>query len=190
MPRAGQSRRPSSLPSIALRGDWRGRWNVPVFATAIVLVGAIQHRLAGLGHEASHYSFMKNRVLNDLVPDLFCMFPLMTTVHFYRLFHMAHHQFTNDPGRDPDLQNLGHGKRADEFPMTRGRFVRVIYFALLVAPIRFLRYQWAYFQVNTLGQGQNVYVEGRDGTDSETSDDRSRGWERRWGLPMSLAFNV
>ena len=112
-------------------------WNLPVFATAIVLIGAIQHRLAGLGHEASHYSFMKNRVLNDLVPDAFCMFPLMTTVHFYRLFHMAHHQYTNDPGRDPDLQNLGHGKRADEFPMSRGRFVRVIYFALLVAPIRF-----------------------------------------------------
>src|SRR5689334_17541623 len=54
-----------------LRGQWglAWRWNIPVFATAIVLVGAIQHRLAGLGHEASHYSFMKNRVLNDLVPD-------------------------------------------------------------------------------------------------------------------------
>ena len=87
-------------------------WNVPVFAVAIVLIGAIQHRLAGLGHEASHYSFMKNRLLNDLIPDLFCMFPLMTTVHFYRLFHMAHHQFTNDPARDPDFQNLGHGKRS------------------------------------------------------------------------------
>jgi fatty acid desaturase len=135
-------------------------WNVPVFAVAIALVGGIQHRLAGLGHEASHYSFMKNRLLNDLVPDLFCMFPLMTTVHFYRLFHMAHHQFTNDPARDPDLQNLGHGKRVDEFPMTRGRFIRVVYFAAFVAPIRFLRYQWAYFQVNTLGQGKNVYVDG------------------------------
>ena len=64
-------------------------WNIPVFATAIVLIGGIQHRLAGLGHEASHYSFLKNRFLNDLIPDLFCMFPLLTTVHFYRLFHMA-----------------------------------------------------------------------------------------------------
>ncbi len=136
-------------------------WNIPVFAVAIALVGGIQHRLAGLGHEASHYSFMKNRVLNDLVPDLFCMFPLMTTIHFYRLFHMAHHQFTNDPGRDPDLQNLGHAKRSGEFPMSRGRFIRVIYFAAFVAPVRFVRYQWAYFQVNTLGQGKNVYVDGR-----------------------------
>ena len=52
---------------------------------------------------------MKNRFLNDLIPDLFCMFPILTTVHFYRVFHMAHHQYTNDPERDPDLLNLGRG---------------------------------------------------------------------------------
>ena len=135
-------------------------WSLPVFAVAIAMVGAIQHRLAGLGHEASHYCFMKNRFLNDFIPDVFCMYPLMTTVHFYRLFHMAHHQFTNDPKRDPDLQNLGHAKRAGEFPMSRGRFIKVVYFALFVAPFRVLSYQWAYFQVNTLGQGKNVYVDG------------------------------
>ncbi len=72
---------------------------------------------------------------------------------------MGHHQFTNDPDRDPDLLNLGHGKRADEFPMTRRRFITVIYFCLIVAPIRFARYQWAYFKVNTLGKGKNVYME-------------------------------
>jgi fatty acid desaturase len=141
-------------------------WNVPVFAIAIMLIGGIQHRLAGLGHESSHYSFMKNRTLNDLIPDLFCMFPLMTTIHFYRLFHMGHHQFTNDPARDPDLQNLGHAKRADEFPMERQRFITVVYFCFLVAPVRFLRYQWAYFQVNTLGKGKSVYIERAAGAGS------------------------
>jgi fatty acid desaturase len=137
-------------------------WNVPVFAIAIVLIGGIQHRLAGLGHESSHYSFMKNRYLNDLIPDLFCMFPLFTTIHFYRLFHMGHHQFTNDPDRDPDLQNLGRHKRSDEFPMPRGHFIAVIYFCFLVAPIRFLRYQWAYTSVNTFGKGKNVYIDRAD----------------------------
>jgi fatty acid desaturase len=148
-------------------------WNVPVFAIAVVLIGGIQHRLAGLGHESSHYSFMKNRTLNDLIPDLFCMFPLMTTIHFYRLFHMGHHQFTNDPARDPDLQNLGHGKRADEFPMPRQRFITVIYFCFLVAPIRFMRYQWAYFVVNTLGKGKSVYIE-REASASSTSESLPR----------------
>jgi fatty acid desaturase len=148
-------------------------WNVPVFVTAIILIGGLQHRLAGLGHESSHYSFMKNHYLNDLIPDLFCMFPLMTTIHFYRLFHMGHHQFTNDPARDPDLLNLGHGKRAYEFPMPRLRFIALIYFSLLVAPLRFLHYQWAYFKVNTLGKGKNVYME-RAFPGHETSG----GWPR------------
>ncbi len=64
------------------RARWGLAWpsNIPVFAMAMVLIGGIQHRLAGLGHEASHYCFMKNRLLNDLIPDLFCMFPLLTTV--------------------------------------------------------------------------------------------------------------
>jgi fatty acid desaturase len=132
-------------------------WNIPVFAAAIVVVGALQHRLAGLGHESSHYTFLKNRFFNDLIPDLFCMFPIMTSVHFYRVFHMAHHQYTNDPERDPDLQNLGRGKRAFEFPMTRSRFIAVVYFCMFVAPLRFAEYQLAYMTVNTLGKGKSVY---------------------------------
>ena len=168
---------------------WAWGWNVPVFAVAVVLMGAIQHRLAGLGHEASHYSFMKNRILNDLVPDLFCMFPLMTTVHFYRLFHMAHHQFTNDPGRDPDLQNFGEWKRAEEFPMTRSRFIRVIYFALVVAPVRFLRYQWAYTEINVLGQGKNAYVEGgKKGLSAREGSGLRLG--TALGIGYVLGFNV
>ena len=97
---------------------------------------------------------MKNRILNDLIPDLFCMFPLFTTIHFYRLFHMGHHQFTNDPARDPDLQNLGHGKRADEFPMARRRFITVVYFCFLVAPIRFLEVSVGIFHGQHAGQGK------------------------------------
>ena len=160
----------STVAFAQFRGRWglAWSWNIPVFAMAIVLIGGIQHRLARLGHEASHYCF-----LNDLIPDLFCMFPLLTTVHFYRLFHIAHHQFTNDPGRDPDLLNMGHGRRSDEFPMTRGRFIRVVYFCLLVAPMRFVCYVWAYIQVNTLGQGKNVYVE-RAGSGSLVGGDRLR----------------
>lgn len=132
-------------------------WNLPVFALAIVLVGGLQHRLAGLGHEASHYSFLKNRYANDLVADLFCMFPIFTSVHFYRLFHMAHHQHTNDPEKDPDLLNLGRGKRAFEFPMSRKRFIAVVYFCVFVAPIRFMEYQFAYWRVNVLGKGRSIY---------------------------------
>jgi fatty acid desaturase len=163
-------------------------WNVPVFTAAIVLIGGLQHRLAGLGHESSHYSFMKNRYLNDLIPDVFCMFPLMTTIHFYRLFHFGHHQYTNDPARDPDLLNLGHGKRAREFPMTPTRFITSVYFALLVAPVRFLIYQWGYFKVNTLGKGKSVYV-----TPAAEDTGPTRDWPRLatiLGIGYIAAFSM
>ncbi|WP_337175843.1 fatty acid desaturase [Paludisphaera sp.] len=143
--------------------EWRGGWglswwwNVPVFGLAIILVGALQHRLAGLGHESSHYSFLRNRTANDLVADVFCMFPILTSVHFYRVFHMAHHQHTNDPEKDPDLLNLGRGKRAFEFPMTRERFIALVYFCMVSAPLRFVEYQFAYMTVNTFGKGRSIY---------------------------------
>ncbi len=133
-------------------------WNVPVFSLAIVFIGALQHRLAGLGHESSHYSFLRNRVANDLVADVFCMFPILTSVHYYRVFHMAHHQYTNDPEKDPDLLNLGRGKRAFDFPMTRERFIRLVYFCFVIAPLRFVEYQFEYMTVNTFGKGKSVYT--------------------------------
>src|SRR4051794_16843779 len=39
-------------------------WNVPVTLLAVVLVGAGQHRLTTLAHEASHYMLFRNRLLN------------------------------------------------------------------------------------------------------------------------------
>ena len=159
-------------------------WNIPVFLVAIALIGGLQHRLAGLGHEASHYTFMKNRFLNDLIPDLFCMFPILTTVHFYRVFHMAHHQYTNDPQRDPDLLNLGRGKRAFEFPMTRARFIAVVYFCMIVAPLRFLEFQLAYIAVNALGKGRSVYK----GTESGAGG--ARLFLPRLGTVLGLAYVV
>ena len=177
---------------MSTRGQWglAWAWNVPVFVTAIVLIGALQHRLAGLGHESSHYSFMRNRYLNDLIPDVFCMFPIMTTIHFYRLFHLGHHQFTNDPERDPDLLNLGHSKRAGDFPMSRQRFITRVYFAFVVAPLRFLHYQWGYVKVNTLGLGRNVYMDRAFEQQVPASLRPASAWRRFSGSRTSPGFVV
>lgn len=150
------------------RASWRiaWAWNVPVFAVAIVLIGGFQHRLAGLGHEASHYTLLRHKRMNDLVADIFCMFPILTNIHFYRLFHMAHHQYTNDWERDPDLVNMGRSKGVDDFPMPRGQVLYRLHLRALTLPIEFLKYQWDYIYVNVLGKGGNVYmgrVAGGDG---------------------------
>jgi fatty acid desaturase len=133
-------------------------WDVPVVALAVVLVGAIQHRLAGLGHESAHYTLLKNKLLNDFVGDIFCMFPILSTVHFYRLFHLAHHQYTNDPERDPDLVTLGASKMVDRFPMRRWAFIKAIYLRVFTEPLEFLRFTKDYIDINVLGRSENVYL--------------------------------
>src|SRR5262245_12895079 len=133
-------------------------WDVPVLALGIVLVGALQHRLAGLGHEAAHYSLLKNKFLNDLIGDVVCMFPILSTLHFYRLFHLAHHQYTNDPGRDPDLVTLGGSKMVERFPMPRWEFIKSFYLRAFTEPLAFLKYEQDYIDINVLGRSENVYL--------------------------------
>src|SRR5438105_1358200 len=67
------------------RAEWNlpWLWNVPVTLAAIALSGASQHRLATLGHEAVHYMLFRNRILNELVSDVFCMFPLLSSTQYY-----------------------------------------------------------------------------------------------------------
>jgi fatty acid desaturase len=117
-------------------------WNVPVTVLAVVLVGAGQHRLTTLAHEASHYMLFRNRLLNELVSDWFCMFPIGTTTHHYRVQHLAHHQYPNDPERDPDLVQMEASGHRFAFPMSPRRFVwECVIKQLLWLPgsIRYLR---------------------------------------------------
>ncbi len=130
------------------------------------------HRLAGLGHEAAHYSLLRNKWANDLVGDVFCLFPILATTHFYRLFHMAHHQYTNDPELDPDLVNLGPGKKVDAFPMGRLRFIITRMLAPITSPLSFAMFQIEYIYVNVLGKGNNVYM--RRIPEGDAADSRPR----------------
>jgi fatty acid desaturase len=107
------------------RAEWglHWLWNVPVALLAITLLGAGQHRLTTLGHEASHYMLFCNRRLNELASDFLCMFPVWSTTHHYRLQHLAHHQFPNDPERDPDVAQMEGSGHRFRFPMSPSRFV-------------------------------------------------------------------
>jgi fatty acid desaturase len=131
-------------------------WNVPVTLLAIILVGAGQHQLTGLAHEASHHILFRHRLLNDLVSDWLCMYPLFSSTHHYRLQHIAHHQFVNDPVRDPDisqLQTSGHWLR---FPLADGEFVRTLLKQLWVPNlIRYMRIRAAY---NAIPTDKNPYL--------------------------------
>jgi fatty acid desaturase len=129
---------------------------IPIVTVAIFLIGACQHRFAGIGHEASHYIFLKNRVLNELISDWFCMFPLLTTTELYRQMHLGHHEHANDWERDPEILNVAESRGMADFPMTPRQFFTRFGLALLWPPT-IIRYNWDMLYVAALGNGIHTY---------------------------------
>jgi fatty acid desaturase len=111
---------------------------VPLAILGMVLVAVGQHRLSGLAHDASHHVLFKNRLANELVADLFLMFPIVAITQTYRAAHLGHHRFVNDPARDPDLMRL-NAHEPQNFPMTKTAFWHK-YVALGLWPPTMLRY--------------------------------------------------
>jgi fatty acid desaturase len=140
------------------REAWELSWwlNVPVALVAIVMVGAGQHQLSGLAHEGSHYILFRNRYLNDLASDLLTMFPLFASIYHYRLQHLAHHQFVNDPDRDPDVSQLKTSGHWLGFPLVRRAVLRALVRQL--SPFRLIRFMRIRAQYNATGTDKNPYM--------------------------------
>ena len=126
------------------------------YVIAVVLLGALQHRLAALGHEAAHGTLFRFRFWNDVTADAFCFFPILGTVHNYRRWHLAHHASPNDPDRDPDILNLGPLLMRDRFPMSRRLMVRLVFWRWISAPASLIRYGIEYMKLNTFGVGKGL----------------------------------
>ena len=152
-------------------------WNVPVFVLAILAVGASQHQLAGATHEATHHILFRNRLLNELASDWLCMFPLFSSTYVFRLHHLAHHQFINDPERDPDFSQLrisGHWLR---FPVAKAQFLWKLLRQVWV--FNLVKYILVRARYNSLGVDNNPY------------DDRERAfspWPMRGTVVYALGY--
>jgi fatty acid desaturase len=131
-------------------------WNVPVFVVAVVLVGALQHHLANLAHEAVHHTLFKNRYLNDLVSEWLCSFPMFSSTFHYGLHHLAHHQFVNDPVRDPDISQLQKSGHRLSFPILKQEFLEVLFRQMWVPNL--IRYSLARAEYDSLGTEHNPYI--------------------------------
>ena len=92
-----------------------------LYPLAIVIIGARMHALTILMHDAAHFRFLKNRKWNDLISNLFIMYPIFTSIEKYRANHLKHHQHLNTE-HDPDwVAKLT--KREFQFPKTRTEFL-------------------------------------------------------------------
>ncbi len=131
-------------------------WNVPVFCLAIIVVGALQHHLANLAHEAVHHTLFKNRYLNDMVSEWLCSFPMFSSTFHYGLHHLAHHQFVNDPVRDPDISQLQKSGHRLSFPIVRDEFLEVLFRQMWIPNL--VRYSMARAEYDSLGTVHNPYI--------------------------------
>ena len=128
---------PSTLRGLSRRSDWAGLSHLArhlgllactgalILATrgsVLVLPAMLAHGIvqvalfAGL-HESVHRTAFRGRWLNGLVASAIG-FVIFLPAGFFRRFHFAHHRFTQDPARDPEL--------AAAKPVTLRRYLFVI----------------------------------------------------------------
>lgn len=77
---------------------WGTWWMVP----AMLAQGIAQVALFAPLHETVHRTAFRSRRLNDLVAAAIGLVAVLPA-NWYRRFHYAHHRFTQDPARDPEL---------------------------------------------------------------------------------------
>tara|TARA_R110000850_G_scaffold9196_34_gene34060 strand:- start:3026 stop:4324 length:1299 start_codon:yes stop_codon:yes gene_type:complete len=131
-------------------------WCVPVYLMALLSIGASQHQFAGAGHEAVHHTLFRNRKLNELASDWLCLFPILTSTFQFRLYHLAHHQFVNDPKRDPDFALLKDSGHWLDFPVGKMGFIRMMLRQILLVDL--LKYIIVRARYNTIGShGSSPY---------------------------------
>lgn len=69
----------------------------------LLVIGGLQNHLLILLHEGAHHHIHPNRLVNDVLTDLFCAYPFGTFQINYRLFHLNHHKYSGSPERDPEV---------------------------------------------------------------------------------------
>ena len=132
-------------------------WAIPVTILAILAIGSSQHQLGGVIHEGTHYMLFANRRFSELASDWLAAFPIYTSTYAFRLHHLAHHQFVNDPERDP---NFGQAKESGhwlDFPVAHVEFAWAV--IRLLWPPNLVRYIVARAKYSAIGVDTNPYAD-------------------------------
>jgi fatty acid desaturase len=124
---------------------------------AAVVIGASQHQLGGAVHEGTHFILFRNRMLNELASDWLAAFPIYTSTYQFRVHHLAHHQFVNDPERDPDIAQLKESDHWLDFPIPHIDLLWA--FLKQLFPWRLARFTVTRAKYSALGFEGHAYVD-------------------------------
>jgi len=107
---------------------WQTRGSLWV-APALLLQAVFVNALFAAMHESVHYGSFRQRKLCDLLAFVSGA-AILNNAAFYRHYHMAHHRYTQDPDRDPELITAGT-------PRTWGNYL----FRISALPFFLLRFR-------------------------------------------------
>lgn len=130
-------------------------WTIPVTIAAALTIGAAQHQLGGIIHEGTHFLLFKDRKLNELISDWTAGFALYTSTHSFRLHHFAHHQFVNDPVRDPNFEQAQESGYWLDFPVEHVELIKGL--IRLMWPLNLIRYMVARAKQSAIGTETNPF---------------------------------
>lgn len=102
-----------------------------MFVLAIPFLGARQHALTVIAHDACHYRLFPNRIANDLFGNLLLSWPMFISVESFRHFHSLHHRHLNtdkDGNRELWSTHRKDGQLRGEwnFPKTTAGLIGVL----------------------------------------------------------------
>ncbi len=70
-------------------------WHPAMYILAVIFIGARQHALLVILHDASHFIYLTNRKWNDWIGNIFMGWPNFVNVQGFRHFHSDHHRHLN-----------------------------------------------------------------------------------------------
>ncbi|MBU2580870.1 MAG: fatty acid desaturase [Alphaproteobacteria bacterium] len=152
---------------------------VAIVVAAILAVGASQHQLGAVIHEGTHYALFENRKFNELASDYLGGFPIYTSTQAYRLHHFAHHQFVNDPDRDPIATQASESGHWLDFPVTHMQLLKG--FVRLINPLNLLRYMVSRAKHSALPQETNPFFD---------ADHKANQWAVHVGVLFAVGVPV
>lgn len=94
-----------TLLCLAVTGIWIGL-GLPFWPLILVPHGILLVFLFTLEHECTHQTPFATPLINEAVGRV-CGLVLFLPFLWFRYFHLAHHRYTNDPERDPELADPG-----------------------------------------------------------------------------------
>lgn len=152
---------------------------LPIVVVAILAIGASQHQLGAVIHEGTHYTLFENRKFNELASDYLGGFPIYTSTQSYRLHHFAHHQFVNDPDRDPIATQASETGHWLDFPVTHVQLLKG--FLRLINPLNLVRYMISRAKHSALPQGTNPFFD---------ADHEANPWAVNVGILFAVGVPV